>query len=435
MKLAYLDCFSGVSGDMLLGALVANGVELAALEAEVRKLGLEVRLRGERVKRGVLMAERVIVEAPPQHHHRAYPDIVRLIEAAPLSSQVKQRALAIFERLGRAEAAIHGCPLEKVHFHEVGAVDSIADIVGACAGIEMLGVESLECSPLNVGGGGGGGGGTVQCEHGMLPVPAPATTELLKGIPVYSSGIQAELVTPTGAALVVTLATTFGPLPALKIESVGYGAGSNDLGEFPNVLRVFVGEAQQAEAGLPSDAPTLEARERSAARALAGLSSEALAQDGLERLVMVEANLDDMNPQLCGFFSERAFAAGALDVFFAAVQMKKNRPGILLSVLCRPEQRDTLMNLFFEETTTLGVRSHDVFRRALAREWVPVSTPYGEVRVKVSRQNGHVVNFSPEFEDCRRLAAAAAVPLKAVLQEATFAFWKEFGSGSQVSRE
>src|SRR3989338_6423124 len=259
MKLAYLDCFSGVSGDMLLGALVANGVALAALDAEVRKLGLEVRLRGERVKRGVLMAERVIVEAPPQHHHRAYPDIVRLIEAAPLSSQVKQRALAIFERLGRAEAAIHGCPLEKVHFHEVGAVDSIADIVGACAGIEMLGVESLECSPLNV------GGGTVQCEHGVLPIPAPATTELLKGIPVYSSGIQAELVTPTGAALVSALATTFGPLPAMKMESVGYGAGSNDLGEFPNVLRVFVGEAQQAEAGLPSDAPTLEALKRRAA--------------------------------------------------------------------------------------------------------------------------------------------------------------------------
>ena len=410
MKLAYLDCFSGVSGDMLLGALVANGVALAALEAEVRKMGLDVRLRGERVKRGVLMADRVIVEAPPQHHHRAYPDIVRLIEAAPLSAQVRQRALAVFERLGRAEAAIHGCPLEKVHFHEVGAVDSIADIVGACAGIELLGVESLQCSPLNL------GGGTVQCEHGVLPVPAPATAELLKGIPVYSSGIQAELVTPTGAALVATLATTFGPLPAMEIESVGYGAGSNDLGEFPNVLRLFVGEAPIRAA------PALSEVE--------GSVSERATQDGLEPLVMVEANLDDMNPQLCGFFSERAFAVGALDVFFAPVQMKKNRPGVLLSVLCRPEQRDAMMDLFFQETTTLGVRCHEVLRRALEREWVPVLTAYGEVRIKVSRRNGRIVNFSPEYDDCQRLATASAVPLKTILQEATFAFWKEFGSRS-----
>lgn len=401
MKLAYLDCFSGVSGDMLLGALVGNGVELAALEAEVRKLGLDVRLRDERVKRGALMAERVIVESPPEHPHRSYSTIVKMIEASSLSSRVKQQALAVFERLGRAEAAIHGVPLERVHFHEVGAVDSIADIVGACAGIELAGIEELHSSPLNL------GGGTVQTEHGVLPVPAPATAELLKGIPVYSSGVQVELVTPTGAALVATLAMSFGPLPTMKIESVGYGAGSRDLGEFPNVLRVLVGKAQPAEAGLPS---------------------EALAQDGLERLVMVEANLDDMNPQLCGFFAERAFAAGALDVFFAPVQMKKNRPGILLSVLCRLEQRDAMMDLFFQETTTLGVRCYEVLRRALEREWVPVSTAYGEVRVKVSRRNGRIVNFAPEYDDCQRLAAQSAVPLKTVLQEATFAFWEEFGS-------
>ena len=408
MKLAYLDCFSGISGDMLLGALVAHGVELAALESQVQQLGLAgVRLRGERVKRGVMMAERVVVEAPAQHHHRSYSSIVALLEKSPLSSWVKQQALAIFERLGRVEAAIHGCSLDEVHFHEVGAVDSIADIVGGCAAIESLGIEELHCSPLNV------GGGTVRCEHGLLPVPAPATAELLKGIPVYSSGVQAELVTPTGATIVAVLAKSFGPLPAMKMESVGYGAGANDFGEFPNVLRVFIGEAPIRAASV----------------------SERATQDGLEQLVMLEANLDDMNPQLCGFFAERAFAAGALDVFFAPVQMKKNRPGVLLSVLCRPEQRDTLMNLFFEETTTLGVRGHEVLRRALAREWVPVATQYGEVRVKVSRQNGRVVNFSPEFEDCRRLATEAAVPLKTVLQEATFAFWKELGSGSRISRE
>ena len=402
MKLAYLDCFSGISGDMFLGALVANGVELALLEAQVRQLGLDVRFRRERVQRGMMMAERVIVEAPPQHHHRGYSDIVAMIEKAPLPAGVKQRAEAVFERLGRAEAEIHGCPLERVHFHEVGAIDSIADIVGACAGIELLGIEDLRCSPLNL------GGGTVQSEHGILPVPAPATTELLKGIPVYSSGVQVELVTPTGAALVSVLATSFGPLTPMKIGSVGYGAGSKDLGEFPNVLRLVVGEAEIRAARV----------------------SERATHEELEPLVMVEANLDDMNPQIGGFFAERAFAAGALDVFSAPVQMKKNRPGVLLSVLCRPELRYTMMDLFFQETTTLGVRCYEVLRRSLEREWVPVQTAYGEVRMKVSRRNGRIVNFSPEYEDCRRLAAAAAVPLKTVLQEATFAFWKGLGGQS-----
>ncbi|MDP2735726.1 MAG: LarC family nickel insertion protein, partial [bacterium] len=236
--------------------------------------------------------------------------------------------------------------------------------------------------------------GTVQTEHGLLPVPAPATAALLKGVPVYSSGIPHELVTPTGAALVATLAKSFGPIPPLQIEAVGYGAGSKDLSAVANVLRVILGETTGAESSL-------------------------------ERLVMLEANVDDMNPQLCGFFAERAFTLGALDVFFSPVQMKKNRPGVLLSVLCRPEQRDTVTELFFKETTTLGVRGHEVFRRALEREWMPVATPYGEVRVKVSRQDGHIQNFSPEFEDCRRLAAESDVPLKKVLQEATFAFWRK----------
>ena len=409
MRLAYLDCFSGVSGDMFLAAMVANGLDLGILEAEVRKLGIEVRLRCERVQRGMLTAEHVIVEAPAQQHHRHYTDIVAKIAAAPLSHLTKQRAQDVFERLGRAEAKIHNVPLERVHFHEVGALDSMADIVGACAGIELLGIDGLRCSPLNV------GSGTVRCDHGVLPVPAPATAELLEGIPVYSSGIQAELVTPTGAALVAVLASGFGPLPPMLVRSSGYGAGSRDLGEFPNAVRLFIGEAQ-VRAGSDSDRATREA------------------MDGLETLLMVEANLDDMNPQLGGFFAERAFAAGALDVFFVPLQMKKNRPGVLLSVLCRPEQRDAIMDLFFQETTTLGVRCHEVLRRALAREMVPVQTPYGEVRIKVSRSpgsagspgsDGRIVNFSPEYEDCRRLAVAAGVPLKTVLQEATFAFWRE----------
>jgi hypothetical protein len=232
---------------------------------------------------------------------------------------------------------------------------------------------------------------------------------LLEGIPVYSSGIEAELVTPTGAALVAVLASGFGPLPPMLVWSSGYGAGTRDLGEFPNAVRLFVGEASVG-AGSASDRTTHQS------------------MDNLETLLMVEANLDDMNPQIGGFFAERAFAAGALDVFFAPVQMKKNRPGVLLSVLCRPELRDGIMDLFFQETTTLGVRCHEVLRRALPREMVTVQTSYGEVRIKVSRSNGRIANFSPEYEDCRRLAAEAGVPLKTILQEAAFAFWKEHDS-------
>lgn len=389
MKLAYFDCFSGISGDMLLGALVACGVELSAIDEEVRRLGIEgIQWQQERVKRGSFMATRVIVTGPPHPHHRHYTDIVELIRKAKLSTRVQQQALDVFRRLGEAEASLHGWPLEKVHFHEVGAVDSIADIVGACAALELAGIDEIHCSALNV------GGGTVKCDHGILPVPAPATAELLKGIPIYSSGIEAEMVTPTGAAIVSTLAKSFGPVPAMKSAAIGYGAGSRDNPQLPNLLRVTIGEA--LESG-----------------------------PGLERLVMLDANLDDMNPQLCGYFAERAFAAGALDVFFAAVQMKKNRPGVLLSVLCRPDDRDKLMDLYFEETTTLGVRSYEVLRRALEREFVAVSTPFGEVRMKVSRHNGRVLNFSPEFEDCRRLAEENAVPLRRVLQEATFAFWSK----------
>jgi len=422
MTLAYLDCFSGVSGDMFLAALVANGLDAAALEAEVRKLGIDVRLRRERVQRGMLMADQIIVETPPQHHHRHYTDIVAKIEAAPLSPLTKQRAQAVFERLGRAEAKIHGVPLERVHFHEVGALDSIADIVGVCAGIELLGIEEIRSSPLNV------GAGTVRCDHGVLPVPAPATAELLQGVPVYSSGIQAELVTPTGAALVSSLASGFGPLPPMTITSSGYGAGSRDLGEFPNVLRLFLGEpiraARVSERSTP-EAPGEPIRAAGISQRAMQESLDRTTPETLEPLLMLEANLDDMNPQLGAFFAERAFAAGALDVFFAPVQMKKNRPGLLLSVLCRPEHRDAVMDLFFAETTTLGVRSHEVLRRSLAREFVTVQTSYGEVRIKVSRSNGRIANFAPEYEDCRRLAAQAAVPLKTVLQAATFAFWKE----------
>ena len=397
MKIAYLDCFSGVSGDMLLGAFVACGLEVSRLEQEIRKLDLgDIRLRQEQAKRGALMGTRILINAPPQQPSRKYRDIVERIQAAPLAPRVQQQALTIFRRLGEVEAALHGWTLDQVHFHEVGAVDSIADIVGSCAAVELLGIEQLHCSPLNL------GSGTVKCQHGLLPVPAPAALELLKGIPAYSSGVASELVTPTGAAVVASLAASFGPFPAMQVENVGYGAGSRDLGEIPNVLRLTIGEAAAAGAGQ-------------------------------EQLLMLEANLDDMNPQIFNFFAERALAAGALDVFFTPVQMKKNRPGVLLSVLCRPAQREKLMEMFFQETTTLGVRGYEVFRRALERESVPVQTPYGEVRVKVARRNGQMLHFSPEFEDCRKLAAENEVPLKKVLQEATIAFWRESETSAGAS--
>ncbi|MBI3894890.1 MAG: nickel pincer cofactor biosynthesis protein LarC [Acidobacteria bacterium] len=389
MKLAYLDCFSGISGDMLLGAWVACGVPSGALEEQIQRLGLaDFRLQREQVKRGAFVATRVMVEAPPQQPSRHYHEIAELLVSAPLTPRVQEQALEIFRRLGKAEATLHGTSLEKVHFHELGAIDSIADIVGSCAAMELLGIEELRCSPLNL------GSGTVTTEHGLLPIPAPATAELLKGIPVYSSGIQAELVTPTGAAIVSTVAKNFGPLPEMKIHSIGYGAGTRNPAELPNLLRVFLGEIKSSE-------------------------------PGFEQLLMLEANLDDMNPQLCSFFSERAFAAGALDVYFAPVQMKKNRPGVLLSVLCRPEQRETLMELFFRETTTFGVRGYEIFRSALEREWVSITTSYGSIRIKVSRRNGQVLHFSPEFEDCRQLAAESGVPLRKIFEAATLAYWRK----------
>ncbi len=392
MRIGYLDCFSGVSGDMLLGAFVACGLELSKVEREVGKLDLgEIRWRQEQVKRGMLMGTRILIESPPQQPSRKYRDIVERIQAAPLSPYVQQQSLTIFRRLGEVEAALHGWTLDQVHFHEVGAVDSIADIVGSCVAVELLGIEQLVCSPLNL------GGGTVKCDHGTLPVPAPAALAMLKGVPVYSTGVAAELVTPTGAAVVSSLAASFGPFPAMTVESAGYGAGARDLPETPNLLRISIGEAAPAETGE-------------------------------EKLFMLEANMDDMNPQVFNFFTERALAAGALDVFFTPVQMKKNRPGVLLSVLCRPAQREKLMEMFFQETTTIGVRGYEVFRRALERESVPVQTSYGEVRIKVARRNGQVLNFSPEFEDCRRLAAENKVPLKKVLEEATFTFWRESGT-------
>jgi hypothetical protein len=311
-----------------------------------------------------------------------------IIRRTAISESAKTTAIAIFEALGAAEAKIHDKPVEEIHFHEVGAVDAMVDIVCSAVGGEALGVDEIVCSPLNV------GGGSVKCAHGTFPVPAPATVELLRDAPVYSSGVQAELVTPTGAAIVKTLARRFGPFPEMKIEKSGYGAGSRDFTGHPNVVRLTIGEA---------------------ASTLAGKTAS-------ETISVLEANLDDLNPQVFGYVMDRLLEEGALDAFGMPVQMKKNRPGMMLTVLCKPEGADKLTQLIFTESTTLGVRRRDETRQTLARRWENVRTQWGDVRIKIASMNGTVTNYAPEYEDCRRIAAEHHVPLKMVMQEAALAY-------------
>jgi len=442
MRIAYLECFSGMSGDMFLGALVDAGVPARVLEETVAALGVEARLEISRVVRSGISATKVDVcvdgekdlpreeywerrdvehsrehshshepsepkhehhghsqslagedsgvPAPCKHSHgRRLTEIRQIISAASISETAKKTAIAIFEALGRAEARIHNTSIEGVHFHEVGAVDAMVDIVCAAVGAEALGVDEIICSPLNV------GGGTVRCAHGTLPVPAPATVELLADVPVYSSGLQAELVTPTGAAIVKTLGSRFAAFPEMKIEKSGYGAGSRDFPGHPNVVRLTVGEA--------------------ASNALAAKTTS-------ETITVLEANLDDLNPQVFGYVMDRLFEEGALDAFGVPVQMKKNRPGTLLTVLCKPEDAGKLMQIIFTETTTLGVRRRDEMRQTLARRWKNVATRWGEVRIKIASMNGTVTNYAPEYEDCRRIAAEHHVPLKTVMGEAVEAY-------------
>ncbi|GAC1661059.1 MAG: nickel pincer cofactor biosynthesis protein LarC [Candidatus Acidiferrum sp.] len=384
MKLAYFDCFSGISGDMTLGALVDAGCAVEHLRAELMGMRLPGwELSAEKVWKSGMSATYVRVKTEEQHKHRSLSAILDIVKSSTLTSSVRERTTAIFRKLGEAEARVHDAPLEKIHFHEVGALDSIIDIVGACIGFEALGLECFSCSPLNV------GGGTAKMAHGILPVPAPATAELLKGKPTYSTGVQWELVTPTGAAIVATLCDSFGPQPPMNVSAVGYGAGTADLEGQPNVVRIMIGE--------------------SAERVAAGFDEE---------ISVIEANLDDMNPQIYGYFSEKALAAGALDVYTTPVQMKKNRPGTLLTILCKPHDSDVLMSMVFAETTTFGVRSYRAQRRVLPRESVSVKTAFGDVRIKLSRVNGTISHVAPEYDDCRKLAVEKNVPLQRVISEA-----------------
>jgi uncharacterized protein (TIGR00299 family) protein len=378
----YLDCFSGASGDMVVGALLDLGLPLDALRAALGSLALEYGdIAAEKVLRAGVTATKFRLDdrrpASADHDHRHYhlKGILNAIRRSSLSPEGQDRAVHLFERLAEAEAAIHHTPIEKVHLHEVGALDSIIDIVGAVYGFDYLGIDDIVASPLNV------GGGMVRCAHGDFPGPAPATARLLQGVPIYGNGTS-EMVTPTGALLVTGYATSFGPLPAMKVESIGYGAGDRDPKGTPNVLRIFKGARADAASG--------------------------------HAVTKIECEIDDMNPQLFGPLMDKLLAAGALDVFYVPVQMKKGRPGTLVTILAKPSSRDALTDIVFRESTTIGVRYQQMDRACLERAIETVQTPYGPVRFKVARRDGRELNAAPEFEDCEVLAAEHGVPLKVV---------------------
>jgi pyridinium-3,5-bisthiocarboxylic acid mononucleotide nickel chelatase len=473
MRIAYLECFSGISGDMFLGALVDAGVPPEVFTRTVEALGVDARLEISRVDRSGISATKVDViaagekelpreefwqgavssqqsafsqtkpssgthshdhahshdhghshgnekshshshehshsQTPPRaavpheydhshshehshehgsnhaHSHRGLKEIRQIIQTADISQSAKDRAIRIFEALGAAEAKVHNTYIEKIHFHEVGAIDAIVDIVCASVGAEALGVDEWVCSPLNV------GGGTVVCAHGTFPIPAPATLELLKNAPVYSGEIQKELVTPTGAAIVSVLASRFSQFPAMKTDKIGYGAGTRNFKSSPNVLRLTVGETSTTQHESPFP---------------------------MEEITVLEANVDDMTPQVFGYVMEQALQNGALDAFATPVQMKKSRPGMLLTVLCHTEDSQRLAKFILAETTTLGVRMRRESRAALTRRHVSVTTKWGNVRMKLANLNGSISNYAPEYEDCRQIAKEKKVPLKTVMQEA-----------------
>ena len=380
MQICYLDAFSGLSGDMLVGALADAGADTNILSDSLRSLDPHAEISFEKTRRREIGATkfRVTVQHSPRSRHLG--GILKMIDSANLPDPVKVTSAAVFRKLAEAESAIHHQTLEKVHFHEVGAVDSIADIVGACLGFHLLGAQQIICSPINV------GSGTVNTEHGVLPVPAPATAALLNGKPIYSRGPALELTTPTGAAVVAALATEFGTMPAMSIKSVGYGAGDRDFREHANVLRVICGESSGA-----SESTTV---------------------------AVIEANIDDSTPQVLAYTVERLMLAGALDASLQPLEMKKGRPGSLLRVIATPETRDALANIVFAETSTLGLRIYAAERRVQPRHFVDVETGYGIVRVKVSNDD----SFAPEYEDCRTIAMSKQVPLRNVLSAANQAY-------------
>ncbi len=384
MRIGYFDCFSGISGDMTLGALADAGVDPRAIQSAVASLGLPCELAFETVRRGGFRANYAKVIAPPEHAHRHLHHIEAMIDKSTLSPRQNELAKRIFLRLGEAESAVHGVDIKKIHFHEVGAVDSIVDIVGAAVGLDLLGVERYEASPLPT------GRGWVRAAHGKMSLPAPGTAELLKGVPLADSDVEMELTTPTGAAIVTTVAERFGPLPAMTIESIGLGAGTRDLPDQGNILRLFVGTI-----ALPAES---------------------------DRVWVLETNLDDLPGEVIGYATAQLMAAGALDAFVTPIQMKKNRPGVMITVLCGEDQIVAIEEILFRETTTLGVRRYPVSRHKLKRQATEVETAFGPVRGKLGWHDGRPPTFSPEHDDCARVAAERGVALREVYNAAHAAY-------------
>ncbi|MEE2610125.1 MAG: nickel pincer cofactor biosynthesis protein LarC [Acidobacteriota bacterium] len=402
-KIVYLDCFSGASGDMFLGALLDVGLPIDNLRTALGSLALDKggwSIEAERVDRAGIAATKFrlhetgnVESAKPSnsdsahghhhdsshgrsHSHHSLKEINRLINSSAISDEAKGRAVRLFQRLAEVEASIHQMPVEEVHLHEVGALDSIIDIVGAVHGLEWLNAEMIVASPLNV------GSGTVSCAHGEFPVPAPATAQLLENAPIYSSGVQGELVTPTGALLVTEFASSYGPLPDMCVKQIGYGAGERDQKGSPNVLRLMIGDST--------------------------------ADTSMQRVLVMECEIDDMNPELFGVLMDRLYDGGALDVFYVPVQMKKNRPGTLVTVIASPNRREILSDIIFRESTSIGLRFSEMTRECLDRSTTTVETQVGSVRVKVAQRGGRIINVAPEFEDCVRLATDCDIPVKEV---------------------
>ena len=380
MRVAYFDCFSGASGDMILGALIDAGLSPRLLRQELKKLNLsKVQLTVRKVLKGGISATRVVVEGNEKRSHRNLKEMVRIIDRSGLDAEVKSLSKRIFGKIASTEAGIHRTPAEEVHFHEVGGLDSIVDICGAVWGLRRMGIEKIHVSKVNV------GAGFVNCEHGVLPVPAPAALALMNGKPIYSTGVEKELLTPTGAALLSTLGTEFGSFPVMRVEKIGYGAGRDDL-PHPNVLRLMIGTAEEMR--------------------------------GEEKVMVVETNIDDMNPQFYDYIMERLLKMGTKEVFLTPVLMKKGRPATLLTVICSSEKLPAVTQFLLKETTTIGLRWHEDDRVKAEREIVSLKTKHGNIRFKIARWNGEVINVSPEYEDCKRKALEKGIPLKDVFEEA-----------------
>ena len=381
MRIAYFDCFSGASGDMILGSMIDAGLSSRGLKEELDKLQIPaIHLKVKKVVKAGIAATQVIVEGRGEKRpHRNLEEILRIVERSHVESEVKKKSKEIFQRIASVEAKIHRKPMETIHFHELGGLDSVVDIVGSVWGLGQIGVDAIHVSKINV------GTGFARCEHGILPVPAPATLALMKGKPIYSSGVERELLTPTGAAILTSLGSQFGQMPPMKVEMIGYGAGRDDLSH-PNVLRLIIGTSTPTSGG--------------------------------ERVTVIETNIDDMNPQFYDYIMEKLLAMGILEVFVTPIMMKKNRPATLLTVISPPERTNSVTAFLLKETTTLGLRWREEERSRADREIISLQTRYGKIRFKLARWEGRMVNLSPEYDDCKGLALKKKVPLKEIFEEA-----------------